>query len=117
MHIPGTRNGVVQAHRVSYRAAKGGIPDGLQIDHKCRVRCCINPDHLEAVTQRENLLRGIGWAAINAKKMFCDNGHEFTEENTRYYVRKDGGQGRRCRQCHRDHEKQYRKQRNDIFRS
>lgn len=48
------------AHRLAYERAKGAIPAGLQIDHLCRVRECVNPDHLEAVSQRENIRRGRG---------------------------------------------------------
>jgi len=48
------------AHRLAYERAKGSIPAGLQIDHLCRVRECVNPDHLEAVSQRENIRRGKG---------------------------------------------------------
>jgi hypothetical protein len=47
------------AHRLMYEAAKGQIPDGLVLDHLCRVPCCVNPDHLEAVTQEENIRRGL----------------------------------------------------------
>lgn len=85
-----------QAHRVSYAVYRGPIPDGLTIDHLCRNRRCVNPDHLEAVSGRENTLRGDGPSAIHAKKTHCHNGHEFDAENT--YVRN----GRRnCRTCHR----------------
>lgn len=117
LHKPGTKRDVFRVHRLSYKLANGSIDDDLQVDHLCRIRSCINPDHLEAVTQTENVMRGIGFAAENSRKIFCDKGHEFTAENTRFYKRKDGGQGRRCRQCHRDHERQYRIARNDKFRS
>jgi len=53
-----TSTGVRTAHRVSYEAHKGEIPAGLELDHKCRVRSCVNPDHLEAVTKTENVRRG-----------------------------------------------------------
>src|SRR3990167_6386730 len=86
-----------KAHLYSYEAFVGPIPEGLQLDHLCRVRCCVNPDHLEPVTQRENILRGMGIAAVNARKTFCKHGHEFSAENTR--VRKNGT--RQCRACHR----------------
>lgn len=95
----GKRN--VQAHRWSYERWKGPIPDGLQIDHLCRVHCCVNPDHLEAVTCRENIMRG------NLPKMMadkqrsithCANGHEYTEENTYIY----GDNYRKCRICRRE---------------
>lgn len=83
------------AHRVTYELAKGPIPEGLHVDHLCRVRHCINPDHLEAVTPRENILRGEGRAALNARKTHCVNGHPFDEENT--YVWRD--KQRHCRIC------------------
>ena len=83
------------AHRHAYERWVGPIPDGLQLDHLCRVRCCVNPGHLEAVTCRENLLRGETFQAANAAKTHCIRGHEFTPENT--HVRKGGG--RDCRTC------------------
>ena len=73
------------AHRVSYELYVGKIPDGLHIDHLCRQTACVNPHHLEAVTKRENTLRGIGPSAQNAKKTHCKRGHEFIGENTYSY--------------------------------
>lgn len=83
------------AHRASYMVFVGPIPDGLTIDHLCRNRSCINPAHLEAVTHRENLLRGHTVTAANAAKTHCVHGHEFTPENT--YLGPTGS--RACRVC------------------
>lgn len=66
---------VVYAHRFAYELAKGPIPVGLQIDHLCRVRACVNASHLEAVSQQENLHRGEGIAAQHARKTHCKWGH------------------------------------------
>lgn len=88
------------AHRVSYVWAKGEIPAGMVIDHLCRTRNCVNPDHLEAVTQQENTLRGEGIAAVNAHKTHCSKGHEFTEKNIIHsWIRKHTRQVRECRKC------------------
>lgn len=66
------------AHRYSYSQFVGPIPQGLTIDHLCRVRDCVNPAHLEAVTMRENTLRGLTITAANAQKTLCKRGHPFT---------------------------------------
>lgn len=63
------------AHRISYRIFVGPIPDGLEIDHLCRVLLCVNPKHLEPVTHRENTLRGTSPTAKQAQKIVCNRGH------------------------------------------
>jgi hypothetical protein len=85
-------------HRMSYETFRGIIPKGLQIDHLCRNKLCVNPNHLEVVTLKENVLRGIGITAVNSRKTHCKNGHKFSKENT--YIFPNGS--RRCRRCFRD---------------
>jgi hypothetical protein len=97
--VPGPTGTVTRlAHRVSYETFVGPVPDGLHLDHLCRVRRCINPQHLEPVTPRENLLRSpAAPAALNAAKTHCPRGHAYTADNT--YTTPDGRSGRICRAC------------------
>ena len=91
------------AHRVSYEAFESKIPNGLTLDHLCRVRCCVNPDHLEMTTMRENTLRGESFSAKNARKDYCSNGHPLSGNNL-----KIGPSGRRCcRACWRARSRAY----------
>jgi hypothetical protein len=69
----------------------------LVLDHLCRNRRCVNPEHLEIVTSVENVMRGEGFGPKNAAKTHCDKGHEFTPENT--YIRTRAQGGRECRAC------------------
>lgn len=79
------------AHRVAYQLTKGEIPTGLEIDHLCRNKSCVNPEHLEVVTRSVNCLRKLPCT-------HCKYGHEFTKANT--WIEKDGH--RHCRHCHAD---------------
>lgn len=73
----------VAMHRLFYERFVGPIPDGLDLDHLCRVRCCVNPHHVEPVTPKINTLRGHGRTAMNAHKTHCVYGHEFSGDNLR----------------------------------
>lgn len=99
--------GLGYAHRVAYARVHGPIPPGLQVDHLCRTRACINPDHLEAVTGRVNTLRGCTITARNAKKSICAQGHPLQASNVRHW------KGERiCRTCQRLATARYRRRRN-----
>jgi hypothetical protein len=82
------------SHRYSYEMFVGPIPVGLDLDHLCRNRLCCNPAHLEAVSRRENLVRGNTIVAAKVRQTHCIHGHEFTEANVYLW------RGRRhCRTC------------------
>jgi hypothetical protein len=90
----------LQAHRFSYMADKGAIPAGLQLDHKCRIRCCVNPDHLEPVTAGENVARSMrsrGLAGHFSETSFSC-GHPKSPENSRKRYDRPGQQVA-CRIC------------------
>ena len=103
IQIGGRAGSFVRAHRYAYELLAGPIPAGLQIDHLCRNRLCVNPAHLEPVTQQENIARGDAGAHYGSRT-HCKWGHPFDETNTGY--RKNGG--RYCRACAR---RRYREQR------
>lgn len=92
-----THSTTIGAHRFAYELLVGPVPDGQQLDHLCRNPPCVNPDHLEPVTARENVLRGFGITADQSRRIRCPAGHEYTPENTR--VSKRGF--RNCRACAR----------------
>ena len=100
-----------KAHRWAYEHFVGLIPTGLQLDHLCRQRCCVNPEHLEPVTHKENSSRGNS-GRLQREQTHCVNGHMFTTENTAYKRTKHGrGWARRCRACSRDEARyRYRRQ-------
>lgn len=88
------RLGTMPAHRVAYELVVGRVPDGLVLDHQCRNRLCVNPDHLRPVTNRINVLIGEGASAINLQKTHCRKGHPLSGDNLKIEKL-----GRRCRQC------------------
>ena len=99
------------AHRLQYERTKGPIPPGMDLDHLCRNRDCINPEHLEPVTRSENLRRGAGAQMLRARHAavtHCPQGHPYNAENT--YLRPNG-RGRLCRLCQRAAKKSYRERR------
>lgn len=89
------------AHRWSYWHHTGSLPaDGLELDHLCHVRRCVNPHHMEPVTHAENVYRSTSFAAANAAKTHCPQGHPYSEENTR----RQANGGRLCRVCQHEHD-------------
>lgn len=86
----------IDAHRGSYIAFKGYINTGMTIDHLCKVKCCINPDHLDCVTNKENNSRGNSRSALNLRKTHCPQGHPLSGDNLYLYRGKRG-----CFTCRR----------------
>ena len=91
-----------RAHRLAFELARGPIPSGLTIDHLCRVRACINPDHMEPVTLKENIRRG-----GNTIKTHCKRGHVLDEKNI-YLNRSKKYVSRSCKKCRYLRKKVYR---------
>lgn len=81
-------------HRLIYERDMGPVPEGLHLDHLCRNRACVNPRHMEPVTPRENVLRGIGLSAQAARQTHCIRGHELSGPNVWMYHGE-----RRCKAC------------------
>lgn len=92
-----------RAHRAIYEEVKGPIPAGLHIDHICRVRCCVNPDHLRAVSPQFNVLVGETVTAKNAARRACVAGHKLAGDNLLLVA---GGR-RQCRECGRRRAREY----------
>ena len=92
-----------RAHRYAWALLVGEIPQAMTLDHVCRNKRCVNPDHMELVTAEENNLRSGSASAINARKTQCKRGHEFTPENT-YVQYNKGKAGRLCRTCTRTYQ-------------
>lgn len=98
-----------KAHRLFYERYVGPIPDGLVLDHLCRTPSCVNPDHLEPVTNEENIRRGFGAWAVNSRKVVCKNGHPLHGDN----LVMSGHGTRRCLTCRLEYmklwQREYRK--------
>jgi hypothetical protein len=99
-----------QAHRVFYELANNPIPEGFQCDHLCGRTLCVNPDHIEVVTGRENTLRGNGPTAQNARKTHCLRGHLLEGENL-YQPKPSQPINRRCKECERGGKRSHKEQR------
>ncbi len=98
------------AHRLAYEWLVGPIPEGLQLDHLCRVRHCVNPEHLEPVTTQENIRRGLG-SSFNSLKTHCPRGHPYAGDNL--YIQPGNGK-RKCRTCGRENAHIYRRRRRSL---
>jgi hypothetical protein len=97
VHVNGRRR---SAHVVVYELLNGPVPEGMQLDHLCRNRLCVNPSHLEPVSVKENVARGVSFAARYAARTHCPKGHEYTPENIDPIIQRGKNVGRRCRVCH-----------------
>lgn len=110
-----------RAHRVSYEIFIGPIPPGLVIDHLCRTRNCLNPEHLEPVTIGENVRRGESISMTQGKRTHCVNGHPFSSDNVRLssYRQKDFTRGtyRKCKECARQIGQRYRERKRTAAQS
>jgi hypothetical protein len=93
---------LVGAHRFAYEITYGAIPPGMEIDHLCRNRSCVNPTHLQVVTHEENLKRSPDTVTVkNMAKTHCERGHAFVPGNVYIYTHPNGRTSRQCRPCSR----------------
>lgn len=106
-----TKTKTVFAYKWYYELKHGPIPDGLELDHKCRVRACVNDIHLEPVTHSENVKRGIAGDLMRARRALithCPQGHPYSGDNLYIYTNANGGKQRFCRTCSNvQHAKRY----------
>lgn len=102
-----TSKRIMNAHIVAFELSnKKEVPAGLEVDHRCRNRLCMNPNHLEPVTKKENILRGFSPMAIQARQTSCIYGHPFTPENTYWYGKKKNH--RMCLKCKARRDREWR---------
>lgn len=107
------RGNQVGAHRVAIELLVGPIPSHLEVDHLCRNRSCVNPDHLELVTHRENLRRS---PALAVGKSHCPQGHPYSGENLNERMTPNGRTKKTCRVCDRAHNRRYRARQKEMVR-
>lgn len=101
-------NKSIYTHRFMFEYYYGELDSSLVIDHLCKNSRCVNPNHLEQVTQKQNCNRGLVGSNMSTKT-HCPQGHEYTEENTYSYKSKQGLFSRHCRICNLDHQREYEK--------
>lgn len=95
------QEGTTLVHRILYEEARGPIPKQLECDHLCRVRCCVNPDHIDLVTRRENIRRGTAPSAKQMAQTHCFRGHPLSGDNL-ILCKTKCGHMRRCKQCYQN---------------